>query len=42
MVWLSGLFRLIGGGDQVVTSMAVVMVADIFSEEERYFPQALY
>ncbi|KAJ5162065.1 hypothetical protein N7492_007457 [Penicillium capsulatum] len=35
MVWLSGLFRLVGGGDQVVVSMAVVMVADIFSEEER-------
>ncbi|KAJ5114323.1 hypothetical protein NUU61_000082 [Penicillium alfredii] len=35
MVWLSGLWRVIGGGDQVVTSMALVMVADIFSEEER-------
>lgn len=36
MVWLSGLWRIIGGGDQVVVSIALVMVADIFSEEERY------
>ncbi|KAJ5578742.1 uncharacterized protein N7459_007706 [Penicillium hispanicum] len=35
MVWLSGLWRVIGGGDQVVVSMALVMIADIFSEEER-------
>ena len=35
LVWLSGLFRVIGGGDQVVTSMAIAMVADVFSEEER-------
>lgn len=36
LVWLTGLFRIIGGGDQVVVSIALVMVADIFSEEERY------
>ncbi|KAJ5100024.1 hypothetical protein N7532_007025 [Penicillium argentinense] len=35
MIWLSGIFRIIGGGDQVVLSMAVAMVADVFSEEER-------
>lgn len=36
LIWLTGLFRVIGGGDQVVVSIALVMVADIFSEEERY------
>lgn len=35
MVWLTGLFRVIGGGDQVVLSMAIAIVADVFSEEER-------
>lgn len=35
MVWMSGLFRIIGGGDQVFTSIAVAIVADVFSEEER-------
>ncbi|KAJ5682954.1 hypothetical protein N7462_006119 [Penicillium macrosclerotiorum] len=35
LVWLTGLFRVIGGGDQVVVSIALVMVADIFDEEER-------
>ncbi|CAG7963727.1 unnamed protein product [Penicillium olsonii] len=35
MVWLSGLFRIIGGGDQVLTSIALVIVADVFSEDER-------
>lgn len=36
MVWLSGLWRMIGGGDQVAANICLVMVADIFSEEERY------
>lgn len=36
LVWLSGLFRVIGGGEQVLTAIALVMIADIFSEEERY------
>jgi hypothetical protein len=35
MVWMTALFRTIGGGDQVLTSMAIAMVADVFSEEER-------
>ncbi|KAJ5378504.1 hypothetical protein N7509_011623 [Penicillium cosmopolitanum] len=35
MVWMTALFRIIGGGDQVITSMAIAMVADVFSEEER-------
>ncbi|KAJ5450750.1 uncharacterized protein N7458_007199, partial [Penicillium daleae] len=35
LVWLTGLFRVIGGGDQVVVAIALVMVADVFSEEER-------
>ncbi|KAJ5205015.1 uncharacterized protein N7498_005894 [Penicillium cinerascens] len=35
MVWLSGLWRMIGGGDQVASNVCLVMVADIFSEEER-------
>lgn len=36
MVWLSGLWRMIGGGDQVAVNVCFVMIADIFSEEERY------
>ncbi|RJE18438.1 MFS transporter [Aspergillus sclerotialis] len=35
LVWISGLFRIIGGGDLVVTSLVCVMVADVFSEEDR-------
>lgn len=35
MVWMTAFFRIIGGGDQVLTSMAIAMVADVFSEEER-------
>lgn len=33
---MSGLFRIIGGGDQTLVTIALVMVADIFSEEERH------
>jgi len=36
MVWLSGLWRLIGGGEQVAANICLVMIADNFSEEERY------
>lgn len=36
MIWLSGLFRIIGGGDPVLVSNALTMVADMSSEEERY------
>ena len=36
MIWLSGLWRLIGGGDQVATNVCLAVIADIFSEEERY------
>lgn len=35
MVWLSALFRIIGGGEQVLTSIALVIIADVFSEDER-------
>ncbi|KAG0158351.1 MFS multidrug transporter, putative [Penicillium digitatum] len=35
MVWLSAVFKIIGGGDQVLTAIAMVVVADIFSEDER-------
>ncbi|KAJ5581546.1 hypothetical protein N7535_000166 [Penicillium sp. DV-2018c] len=35
MVWFSSLFKIIGGGDQVVTAIALVMVADVFTEDER-------
>lgn len=35
MIWLSGLFRIIGGGDSVLVSNALTMVADMHSEEER-------
>ncbi|KAF3397997.1 hypothetical protein F1880_006430 [Penicillium rolfsii] len=34
LVWMTGLFRIMGGGDQVVISIALVMVADLCSEEE--------
>ncbi|KAL1869217.1 hypothetical protein Plec18167_007883 [Paecilomyces lecythidis] len=34
LVWLSGMWRLIGGGDITVSSIALVMVADRFPEEE--------
>ncbi|RAK73277.1 putative MFS multidrug transporter [Aspergillus fijiensis CBS 313.89] len=34
LVWLSGMWRLIGGGDITLSSIALVMVADLFSEEE--------
>ncbi|EPS25160.1 hypothetical protein PDE_00091 [Penicillium oxalicum 114-2] len=36
LIWMSGLFRIIGGGDQTLVTIALVMVADIFSEEERH------
>lgn len=36
LVWLSGWWRLIGGGDITVSSIALVMVADRFPEEEMY------
>ncbi|KAJ6031687.1 hypothetical protein N7540_002419 [Penicillium herquei] len=35
MVWLSALWRIIGGGDQVVTSVVCTMIADVVSEDER-------
>ena len=35
MVWLSALFKVIGGGDVVITAIALVIVADVFSEDER-------
>ncbi|OJJ47370.1 hypothetical protein ASPZODRAFT_65203 [Penicilliopsis zonata CBS 506.65] len=34
LVWLSGMWRLIGGGDMVLSSIALVMVADCFPEDE--------
>ena len=36
LIWLAPIFKIVGGGDQVVTSAAFVIVADIFTEEERY------
>lgn len=35
MVWLSALFKVIGGGDVVISAIALVIVADVFSEDER-------
>lgn len=35
LVWLSGLGRAIGGGDQVLSCIALVMLADVVSEDER-------
>ncbi|KAJ5259218.1 hypothetical protein N7478_012199 [Penicillium angulare] len=34
LVWLSSIWKIIGGGDQVMASVACVTVADIFPEEE--------
>ncbi|KAJ5938157.1 MFS general substrate transporter [Penicillium verhagenii] len=34
LVWLSGLWKIIGGGDNALSSIALVMVADVFPEEE--------
>ena len=36
LIWLAPIFKIVGGGDQVVTSAAFVIVADIFTEAERY------
>ncbi|KAJ5493690.1 Major facilitator superfamily domain general substrate transporter [Penicillium fimorum] len=35
MVWLSSVFKIIGGGDQVLTAIAMVIMAEVFSEDER-------
>ncbi|KAJ5779998.1 hypothetical protein N7457_005158, partial [Penicillium paradoxum] len=35
MVWLSSVFKIIGGGEQVVTAISLVIVTDVFSEDER-------
>ncbi|KAJ5945417.1 hypothetical protein N7516_005585 [Penicillium verrucosum] len=35
MVWLSAVFKIIGGGDQVLMAIAMVIVADVFNEDER-------
>lgn len=35
MVWFSGFWKLIGGGELAITSVILVIVADVFSEEER-------
>ncbi|PLN79614.1 MFS general substrate transporter [Aspergillus taichungensis] len=34
LVWLSGMWRLLGGGDMALSSIALVMVADVFPEAE--------
>ncbi|PLB39661.1 putative MFS multidrug transporter [Aspergillus candidus] len=34
LVWLSGMWRLIGGGDMALSSISLVMVADVFPREE--------
>lgn len=36
LVWVSSVWRVIGGGDQTMSSVLLNIVADIFSEEERY------
>ncbi|KAJ6111215.1 hypothetical protein N7486_003450 [Penicillium sp. IBT 16267x] len=35
LVWLSSVWRIIGGGDQTMSSVLLNIVADVFSEEER-------
>ncbi|CAG8907285.1 unnamed protein product [Penicillium egyptiacum] len=35
MVWLSSLFKIIGGGDPVISTIVCVIIADVFSENER-------
>ncbi|PWY64054.1 MFS general substrate transporter [Aspergillus heteromorphus CBS 117.55] len=34
LVWLSGIWRIIGGGDLTLSSVAMVMIADRFPEDE--------
>ena len=41
MVWLSAAFKIIGGGDQVLTAIALVIVADVFSEDERCYHDSI-
>lgn len=36
LVWLGGLFQLVGGGDIVAGSLLMTIVADVFLAEERY------
>lgn len=36
LVWLTGVLRAPGGGDQLATSLLWTIVADVFDEEERY------
>lgn len=42
MVWLSAVFKIIGGGDQVLTAIAMVIVADVFYEDERYCYDSIF
>ncbi|KAJ5405754.1 hypothetical protein N7465_007038 [Penicillium sp. CMV-2018d] len=35
MVWLSSLFKIIGGGDPVIAAIFYVIIADVFAEDER-------
>ncbi|KAH1909192.1 uncharacterized protein AFUA_5G12740 [Aspergillus fumigatus Af293] len=35
LVWLAGVFRLLGGGDLVVSSLVSVIVADVFHDKDR-------
>ncbi|CAG7949977.1 unnamed protein product [Penicillium nalgiovense] len=35
MVWLSSLTKIIGGGDPVISTIVCVIIADVFSEDER-------
>lgn len=37
LVWLTGLFRAPGGGEQFATFMLMTIIADVFDEEERCF-----
>ncbi|KAJ5535655.1 hypothetical protein N7513_008841, partial [Penicillium frequentans] len=35
LIWVSSVWRIIGGGDQTMSSVLLNIVADVFSEEER-------
>jgi hypothetical protein len=35
MMWIGGIFQLLGGGELMIISMLLAIVADVFSPEQR-------
>lgn len=42
LIWVSSVWRIIGGGDQTMSSVLISIVADVFSEDERYVDSICY